>query len=46
LLSEKEVLQRDNDDLHLKIEHLKKEKQEVQSKCGAFEKFALKFTKG
>lgn len=46
LLFEKEMLQRENDDLHLKIEHLEKEKQEVQSKCGAFEKLALKFTKG
>ena len=46
LLSEKEVLKRENDDLHLKIEHLEKEKQDVQSKCGASEKLALKFTKG
>ena len=45
LLSEKEMLQRENDDLHLKIEHLQKEKEEVQSKCRAFEKLALKFTK-
>ena len=46
LLSEKEMLQKENDDLHLKIEHLEKEKQKIQSKCGAFEKLALKFTKG
>ena len=46
LLSEKEVLQRENDDLHQKIEHLQKEKEEVQSKCRALEKLALKFTKG
>ena len=46
LFSEKEVSQRENDDLYLKIEHLEKGKQEVQSKCGAFEKLALKFTKG
>jgi len=46
LLSEKEALQKQNDDLHLKIKHVQKEKEEVQSKCRAFEKLVLKFTKG
>jgi len=40
------MLQREKDDLHLKIEHLQKEKEEIQSKCRAFETLALKFTKG
>jgi len=43
---EKEALQKSNDELHIKIDPLETEKQELQSTYEDFEKSVLKFSKG
>ena len=43
---EKEALQKSNDELHIKIDPLETEKQELQSKYEDFEKLVLRFSKG
>jgi len=41
----KEALQKSKDELHIKIDTLKEENKEVESKCKDFEKLILKFWK-